>query len=372
MNKILVILFIVLMLVGCGASHVEPEYSEEAQAVETAVSTQPPTPTTEPTRQPTHTSTVTSESTATSMPTTTTEPTATATTEPTPNIQQTRAARMPGTISQDSVTFSSNAFAENTGVLVSFQHPRAWQPSYFSDSGYSGWLISNADPNEAFWSALSTGEESLLLIMPVDDLDYLREIPTESGVVLIEAKGKTIQYMLADGEIGGHIMQDNIAFEFFGRAPATNTSEFEVELENLLTSFTWVDLGDKDLTGVWLLGTRTEGTVAMGSAVDGYVPMASISEWTFMGNKDDVVNLTITTYEPNVSLIMDIIDESGSSILGNDIQVFKHAIAIEELILPMDGTYRIQVTAPTGFSKLGPWNPPAEAKGYGWYRLAME
>jgi len=370
MNKILVTLFIVLMLVGCGASHVEPGFSEEAQDVETAVTTQPATPTKEPTRHPTQTPTATNEPTTTPMPTTTTEPTHTV--EPTPNIQQTRAARMPSTIPQDTVTFSSNAFAENTGVLVSFQHPRAWQPSYFSDSGYSGWLISNADPNEAFWSALSTGEESLLLIMPIYDLDYLSDIPTESEPVFIEANGKTIQYILADDEINGHIIQDDIAFEFFGRVPATNTSEFEVDLENLLTSFTWEDLGDKDLTDVWLLGTRAEGIVAMGSAVIGYVPMASISEWTFMGNKDDVVNLTITTYEPNVMLIVDIVDEHGESLLSNGAEALTDVISIDELVLPTDGMYHIQVTAPTGFGKFGPWDPPAEAKIYGWYSLTLE
>lgn len=57
---------------------------------------------------------------------------------------------MPDSIPQDTVTFTSNAFAEDTGVLINFQHPRAWQTGYFSDSGWSGWLVSNADPNEAF------------------------------------------------------------------------------------------------------------------------------------------------------------------------------------------------------------------------------
>jgi hypothetical protein len=279
---------------------------------------------------------------------------------------------MPSIIPQDSVTFSSNAFAEDTGVLVSFQHPRAWQPSYFSDSGYSGWLISNADPNEAFWSALSTGEESLLMILPVYDLDYLREIPADAEPILIEANGKTIEYVLADSEIGGHIIQDEIAFEFFGRVPATNIAEYEADLEAMLTSFTWEDLGATDLTEVWLLGTRAEGMVAMGSTVDGYVPLASISEWTFTGTKEDVVNLTVSTYEPDVSLIVDVIDERGDSLLQKGAQLFIDAISVDELVLPSDGTYRIQVTAPTGFGKFGPWNPPAEAKIYGWYSLTLE
>lgn len=361
MCKLLVTLLLVLIVAGCGTA---------APPV-----TQPtPTVTNEPTV--TNTSTPLPTVTATVKPTATVEPTTASTATPTlvatPNIQLTRAARMPSIIPQNSVTFSSNAFAENTGVLVSFQHPRAWQPSYFSDSGYSGWLISNADPNEAFWSALSTGEESLLLIMPVYDLDYLRQIPAEAAPILIEAKGKTIKYVLADGEIGGHIIQDEIAFEFFGRAPATNTAKYEADLEAMLTSFMWEDLGDTDLTEVWLLGTRAEGMVAMGSTVDGYVPLASISEWTFTGGKDDVVNLTVSTYEPTVSLIVDVIDESGDSLLQKGAEVFTNYISIEALTVPTDGRYRIQVTAPTGFGKLGPWNPPAEAKVYGWYSLTLE
>lgn len=363
MNKLLATLFIVLIVAGCGLAESPPTQPAH---------TPPPTSTNEPTitntSTPLATATITSHPTATVTSKPTEEPTLAAT----PNIQLTRAARMPSTIAEDTVTFSSNAFAENTGVLVSFQHPRAWQPSYFSDSGYSGWLISNADLNEAFWSALSTGEESLLMIMPVYDLDYLGEFPAESEPILIEANGKTIQYVLADDEINGHIVQDEIAFEFFGRVPTPLTSEYEAELENLLTSFTWEDLGDKDLTDVWLLGTRAEGTIARGSTVDGYVPLASISEWTFTGNKDDVVNLTINTYEPTVSLIVDAIDESGDSLLQKGAQVFTDAISVDELVLPSDGTYRIQVTAPAGFGKLGPWNPPDEAKIYGWYSLMLE
>jgi hypothetical protein len=363
MYKLLVTLLLVLIVAGCGTA---------APLTPQPTNTPPPTSTNEPTV--TNTSTPLPTATATSEPTATAtaEPTAEPTLEATPDIHLTRAARMPSAIPQDTVTFSSNAFAENTGVLVNFQHPRAWQPSYFSDSGFSGWLISDADPNEAFWSALSTGEESLLMIMPVYDLEYLREFPAESESVLIEANGKTIQYVLADDEISGYIIQDDIAFGFFGRVPATHTSEYQADLENMLTSFTWEDLGDTDLTDVWLLGTRIEGTITAGNTVDGYVPLASISEWAFTGTKDDVVNLTINTYEPNVSLVVDVMDESGESRLSKGAEAFTSSISVDELVLPTDGTYRIQVTASTGFGKLGPWNPPAEAKIYGWYKLTME
>jgi hypothetical protein len=67
------------------------------------------------------------------------------------------------------VTFDSNAMAEFTGVTISFQHPREWQTGCFSDSGTSGWLVSDADPNDAFWPALSTGEE-IVIVMLVSNL----------------------------------------------------------------------------------------------------------------------------------------------------------------------------------------------------------
>jgi len=309
-------------------------------------------------------------------PPTLTPPPPTATIRPTPlptaTPEPTEEAPLPDTILSDTVTFSSNALAEDTGVLINFQHPRAWQTSYFSDSGSSGWLIANADPNEAFWYALRTGEESLLLIMPAYDSGGLLDLPATPEAVTLEANGKTIQFIMVDGEIKGNIIQDEMAFMFFGTYPPDNEAEFRNVIESILTTFTWEDLGMTDLSDVWLLGTRAEGSIKSGDTVDGYVPMASISEWTFTGTKGSTVSLNINTHEPAVVLILDVLDENDQSLLPDGAQEFTESITIADLAIPADGAYRILVTAPTGFGKFGPWDPPAEAKIYGWYTLTLD
>lgn len=217
--------------------------------------------------------------------------------------------------------------------------------------------------------ALSTGEESLLLIMPVYNLEYLPDLPKEPDPIQLEANGKTIRYVLSDGKINGHIIQDEKAFEFFGHFPTTNQSKYQADLENLLTSFTLEELGNVDMSKVWLLGTRSEGTLEMGETVNGYVPMASISEWTFSGKKGDVINLNIQTQEPGVKLILNVVDEQGNSalrsLLHKSSRKFTESIKVNKITLPDDGIYRIQVTATTGFGKFGPWDPPEETKIYG-------
>ena len=340
------------------------------------------------TSSPTNTTTATSRplSTHTSRPTVTIKPSPTPSTEtlptqtatitvlpnPTPTISLTKEAQTPDLILQDTVTFSSNFLAESTGTLISFQHPRTWQTSYFSDSGVSGWLISDADPNEAFWSALSTGEESIFLIIPVYDLTYLRDLPAELTPTIIETETGTVRFILADGEINGNIIQDEMAFEFFGSNPLGKESEFQNVAETIFATFLWEDLGNTDLSDVWLLGTRNEGEIGIGNTVDGYVPMASISEWQLTGVKGQKFNLSIDTHDPAVMLILDVVDKDGISLLSNGAKDFTDSITMKNLTIPTDGIYYIQLTAPTGFGKLGPWNPPSENKIYGWYNLSLE
>lgn len=364
MNKLLVLLLLVLFGAGC-ATAVTPEPL-------------PPAVTNEPTaaNTPTPIPTATMES-ATAVvveptPVTLVEPKALPTTEPTPDFQLTRAARMPVSIPQDTVTFSSNAFAEDTGVLITFQHPRAWQTSYFSDSGASGLLVSNFDPNEAFWQALRIGDESILLIMPVSDIADLSDFPTEPAPIIVESNGKTAQFVIADGEIAGSIIQDEMAFVIFGQYPPGGEEELQKVAEIILSTLSWKDLANTDLSDVWLLGTRSEGAIEIGETVDGYVPLASISEWLFTAAEGQEFNLAIDTYDQDVMLVLDILNEDGLSLLTSGPEVFTGSIKMNMLKIPSDGVYRIQVTALTGFGNFGPWDPPAETKIYGWYKMVLE
>ena len=341
-----------LILAGCGTA-VTPERPSAANTP------QPPTAVPSPTDAPTPTPANTAVPTPTAAPP---EPAETATPD---NETQTQE-----TIPRDETLFSSNMLAEYTGVTISFQHPRPWQTSYFSDSGVNGWLVSDADPNEAFWSALRTGEELSLLIMPGDPA-RLRPLP-EDVIEIERDDGKTAVYTLSDGKILGRVVTDAIAFEIFGDYPPEREADFQAGIETIFATFTWEALNDVDLSDVWLLGVRAEGEIEPGDSAAGYVPLASISEWLFTGAEDQQINLTVETRDPEVTLLLDILDENGESLLPGGAESFVGDIMVNDVEIPASGVYRIQVTAPTGFEKLGPWNPPAEAKVYGWYDIALK
>ena len=173
------------------------------------------------------------------------------------------------------VTFRSNAFAEFTGVTLSFQHQREWQTSYFSDSGSAGWLVSDADPNDAFWRALNTGEEIVVLIMPLNDpeqISDLQALSQEPGFVAFEAAGKKVLYLITNGQVRGAVLNEQAAFFLFGSFPAEKEAVFREGIETIFTTLDWTTIGDTDLADVWLLGTRDEGQIGPGSIVDGYSP----------------------------------------------------------------------------------------------------
>ena len=120
------------------------------------------------------------------------------------------------------------------------------------------------------------------------------------------------------------------------------------------------------------MGTRHEGQIELGYTIDGYVPLASISEWVFEGNVEQEIYIAVNTRDPEVTLVMDVLDKDGKSLLPSGPDKFTGAFKVEPLKLPADGAYTIRVTAPTGFAKYSPENPASAAKVYGWYQISME
>ncbi len=323
-------------------------------AVPTATNTPSPTPTTEPTNTPSPT------------------PTSTNTPEPTATIAM-DAAWIPEAIPHGRVTLNSAFMDSDAGVTISFDHPRAWQTSYFSDSGFAGWLISDADPNEAFWDALRTGDEMSIVIMPSDKTS-IAEFPENSEPVdLVVNEHVEVRYALTDGEIHGNIIhnESDTTFVLFGDYPIENETKVQVGLETILTTFSWEDV-DKDVppnTG-WV-GVRQEGEIKSGDATIGYAPFASMSTWEFTGTENQEIGLSINSYKPDATLVLAILDESNSLVLLDELTYFTNSITLDSLIMPADGTYTIIVAASTGFFDMGPWSPPSEENSYGWYDISI-
>ena len=147
---------------------------------------------------------------------------------------------------------------------------------------------------------------------------------------------------------------------------------FQEGIETIFATLDWTDIGDRDLSNTWLLGTRHEGQLGIGTTVDGYVPMASISEWTFDGSTGQAIHIAINSHDPEVTLVIDVLDGNGTSLLPSGPNEFTGSLEIEQLKLPGDGTYMIQVNSPTGFIRHFVGNPASEAKVYGWYQLSLE
>lgn len=176
------------------------------------------------------------------------------------------------------VTVHSSWLAEYSGVSINFQHPRSWQTSYFSDSGFAGWLVSDADPNEAFWYTSRTGEEIVLLIMPADDPSELDEFTADDEVEEFEEGGRLARFAISNGEVRGYVAQDDTAFSILGEFPVDKESDYKEGIETIFTTLTWLEVSDFDPADSFSpLGVREEGEIELGKSAVGYASLASSS-----------------------------------------------------------------------------------------------
>ena len=272
----------------------------------------------------------------------------------------------------DPVSFYSDWLAEITGVAIGFQHPRSWQTSYFSDSGAAGWLISDADPTQAYWHTLSEGDELSLYIVPAEEPYDTSEMPLEGAIQENDEYDTDVFYIFKVGSTEGVIVLDDMAFQFSASYPQQKEFGMPKGIETILSTFNWIEREEKDISPDRWIGLRTEGVLEIGSGNFGYVPLASISLWMVEGRTDQEVELVIDTFAPAVPLILDIFDGNGQSILPSGAEFFIGSLTLDSVIFPADGTYYIQVAAQTSFVKLSPANPPAENKIYGWYEISLD
>jgi len=372
--KIKNMLFVVIVFAGLFISITacQPDVNEDVAEIvvveKTAVYTPTSEPTATPTTEPTATLTPTTDPTVTPSPTPTIEPIVTPL--PTPTVIQEDIDWMPEVVAQDTITYFSKSLAEYTGVSIAFQYPRRWQTGFFSDSGTSGWLVSNVDPTDAFWYASNTGEEIIILIIP-SDLDHLVEFSEEAELVELDLDDGIARYSIDDDEFGGYIIKNESVFLIFGSFSLNKGVEFREGVELIFGSFSVEDIGDEDLSDVWLIGHRLEGLIEQGETAVGYVPFAAASEWTFIGTENQEISLSITTYKPNTTLVAVIIDENNHLVLLDDPTSFTDSITFDSLTIPEDGTYAIIVAASTDFYKTGPWDSPSEENSYGWYDISI-
>ena len=272
------------------------------------------------------------------------------------------------------VNFYTIWVAGYLGVSINFQHPRSWGTSYFMDSGYVGWLVSDVDPNEALWDTFTTGEEISLVITPVDDLSELEEFTLDDDMKEIEEGNRLARYVINNGEVLGYITKDEITFRIFGEFPPSKEAEYKEGIETIFTTFNWVDLPsdfDPEAAIDMSLGLRDEGEIELGNPAVGYAPLASISEWTFSGQANQEISVSVSTIDPEVALGLSIINAAdGSSVAGSE--SFTGSISLDAVELPDSGNYWIRLFSPSGFIQFGPWNPPAENKVYGWYEISLK
>lgn len=352
--KMMRALFIVLLLAGCANATKEPVMEEVVEA--TAV----PTVTLIPLTSTPIPATATPVPTNTPIPATATK-TAVSTDTSTPKP------------SLSAATFHSTAFAEDTGVIISFQHPRDWQASHFADSGVGGWVVSDADPNDVFWYGFRTEDEPILiLIMPANDPREALQSLSEMEITELSTGDKQIVYGMTDGVFEAAIIKDDQAFTLFGEVPAEKETSFQEGLEMILTTFGWKEIKDIDLSTIWL-ALRDEGGIDIGSTVDGYVPLGSLSEWTFNGAKDQGICITVHTDDPELTLLMDVLESNGNSLMPNGEQTFTGTLETGYLTLPADDNYTLQLIASTGFVKYMPGvGQASESHTYGWYEVSLE
>ena len=360
-STLVVLLFtgLFLTLSACQRSAIE-----EAAVTVTVAKTAVYTPTPEPTATPTTKPTLPPANTVAPEPTPTNPPAPTATTA-------TDTTSIPQFTPNDDVTFNSTFMETDAGIKISFDHPRAWQTGYFADSGVAGWVISDADPNETFWDTFRTGDEILLVIMPSDKSNIAAFPENSEPVDLILDDNITARYALMDGKIHGNIIHDerDTTLALFGDYPPEKEAQVQAGLETILTTFSWEDVDDP--SGTTRVGVREEGKIRHGEAVTGYTPFASMSAWEFTGTKNQKINLSIHSYEPDITLLIGILDENNSLTLLDEVIDFTDSITLESLTIPEDGTYAIMVVASTGFFKMGPWSPPSEESSYGWYDISI-
>ena len=249
-----------------------------------------PTETSLPSDTPIPTSTIIPTKTPTSIPTNT--PTVTA--SPTVEISLPEPQPTP----PDIVVFNSDNWAFITSASISFQHPRNWQTGYFSEQSFIGYAVSDVDPNKAFYYDYRTGDIYIHLLGFFDEEDQVGLTPIEimknqsswgytpdAEITELDVDDRKIAYQIANGNVVGAVVKGKLIGLILGEYPVDKEDQYLEGLLTVINSFDLVetDINLEELSFDRISGERLEGTLEIEALYDGYVPLASRSQWDFAG-----------------------------------------------------------------------------------------
>jgi hypothetical protein len=116
---------------------------------------------------------------------------------------------------------------------------------------------------------------------------------------------------------------------FIGTTPAASESEFKPVFEAMVNS---IEVGEPEATTTEL--PATEGFLLYGDTVVSAVTEAGPSVWSFIGIEGEVVDITVRPLDDELDAVVDLLDESGASLLEAELD---DSFDTEQLIgFPLD------------------------------------
>jgi hypothetical protein len=223
------------------------------------------------------------------------------------------------------------------------------------------WMISDVDPLEVFSIANRTGNEIAIsltdgvgvdaYVSPAAYLEKLVKEPISSKVHEFNEADKQFAYILNESDLRAVIIQKEKGFGFRGDYPLNQESEVQSGIETILRSFELLEVEGWELSIPF--GQRNEGFLTIGQAVEGYIPLAAMSVWTFEGEEGQKIEISIETgdlgtklegdmLEANLNL--DMSDPDGKSIFPEGGLSLTNSYQSNKIILPESGNYTIRVS----------------------------
>lgn len=312
----------------------EAQPTEKAQATDAAEEpTDAPEATEEPTEAPTEEPTE--------------EPTEAPTAEPT---EDTTAVNMAADFT----------LVESAEKGIAIQYPKDW---FTDDSGFfltiasDKALLDSPDPGE-------TGAVAIVLSGPTSDIGATDPLGIlelagqqfaggDTATVIQEAAETTVNDLPAatviyenkadDGTvlntILGVIVDGETAAIFVGATPADTAEEFTPVFDAM---FHTIVLSEPVAPATPEASAAQE--IALGDTAVGTVEAEAISSWTFVGTQGDEVSISVEPQDDKLDVVVDVLDESGASLLEAPVDNSFGTEEITGLVLPSNGNYTIQVS----------------------------
>lgn len=203
--------------------------------------------------------------------------------------------------------------------------------------------FSSADPEEAIDEVVSEFD--------LGDNDVVKEGPTAVTINGQDAAYIVIETVTDTGDpITAYVVlviNGDYSAIMVGAAPTDQAEEylgtFAAMAETIEVSEPTMEITDLGGASVDTGQLVNEGMLLYGDSVTGAVTDAGPSSWDFIGLADEVVNLTVEP-EGDLDVVIDILDESGVSILDFPVDISFDKEEITDLVIPQSGTFTIVVS----------------------------